>query len=174
MNVVGALGVLGLLAACDAGADSEPMPEIVAVEAPEPEPVVFCDNPPASGTKLARDTSKGTGVHTVAIVNGGASNTIVNVRDGATNEVVVSFYVAESERGEVNDLPDGKYKIQYAGGYDLGEDCKQFAPILSASEDPEIVDFPAGSQMTLTYELTPRVDGNFTGESIDPSEFAAE
>ena len=175
MKVSSALGVLaavGLLAAC--GEAAEEAPPIETVSMPEPEPIVTCDTPPSNGAQLTRDGSKGSGPHTVRIVNTSAGNTIVNVRDFASNDMVVSFYVAEGQEAGVSDIPDGNYRIQYATGGDLGEDCKNFAVLGGASQDPEMIEFPAGSAMTLTYELTPIVDGNFEGQSIDPDAFAAE
>lgn len=172
----GGLAVAGLalaVAGCDDGAGSD-IPEVETVQAEPPEPVPTCETPPENGAILTRDETKGTGPHTVEIANGGSGNTIVNVRDGATNDLVVSFYVAQSQTAKVSDVPDGKYRIQYASGWDLGEDCKSFAVPGGASQDPEIIDFPAGQAMTLTYELTPVVGGNFEGQSIDAEAFSAD
>ena len=172
-GMAGAAGLALILAGCSESSETD-YPEITTVDVPEPEPVVTCDTPPENGAVLTRDESKGTGLHSVSIVNGSAGNTIVNVRDGATNALVVSFYVAESQSAGVDDIPDGKYRIQYASGGELGEDCKSFAVLGGASEDPEIVDFPAGSAMELSYELQPVLNGNFEGQSIDPEAFAAD
>jgi len=174
---VSAFSILVLVSACsDAGSDADtlpaPMPVAVAVEPPAPVPT--CDTPPSNGAVLSRDNSKGVGGHKIGIVNGGTGNTIVNVRDSASNDLVLSFFVGIGETASVGDIPDGSYKVQYANGFDLGEDCKQFVRIRGASEDPEVLEFPAGSKMELTYELLPRENGNFTGATIDASAFASE
>ena len=136
--------------------------------------IATCDTQPANGEVLSRDLAKGTGPHTVSIVNTSAGNTIVNVRDGASNDLVLSFFVAQGAEASVSDIPDGSYRVQYATGGELGEDCETFAVLAGASQDPEIVDFTAGQAMTLTYELTPMEGGNFDGQSIDPEAFAAD
>ena len=166
-------GLALVVAGCSESADTD-YPEITTVDVPEPEPVITCDTPPENGAVLSRDASRGTGPHSVSIVNGSAGNTIVNVRDGASNDLVLSFFVAESQSAGVGDIPNGKYRIQYASGGELGEDCRNFAVLGGASEDPEIVDFPAGSAMELSYELQPVLNGNFEGQSIDPEAFAAD
>lgn len=166
-----AAGMALVAAGCDDGA-SDGMPDIETAQASEAVPT--CDSPPDNGAVLARDETRGTGPHTVEIASSGSGNTIVNVRDGSTNDLVVSFYVEESQTAKVEDVPDGQYRIQYATGADLAEDCRSFAVLGGATQDPEIVDFPAGSAMTLTYELTPVADGNFEGQSIDPGAFAAD
>ena len=172
----GAMMVAGLalaVAGCSESAESD-IPDVVMADPVPPEPIVTCDTPPENGTVLTRDDTKGSGPHSISIVNGSAGNTIVNVRDGATNALVLSFYVAENQSAGVEDIPNGKYKIQYASGGELGEDCKSFAVLGGASEDPEIIDFPAGSAMELSYELQPVLNGNFEGQSIDPEAFAAD
>ncbi len=168
-----ALALAALVAGCSEEAPAD-LPEITAIEVEPPEPVATCDTPPANGATLTRDETKGTGPHTVSIVNTSAGNTIVNVRDGASNDLVVSFFVAEGEEAGISDVPDGSYRIQYATGMELDEECKNFAVLGGASQDPEIIEFPAGSAMTLTYELQPVIGGNFEGQSIDPDAFAAD
>ncbi|MHA7820868.1 MAG: hypothetical protein ACX930_14570 [Erythrobacter sp.] len=133
-----------------------------------------CDFPPANGAILVRDVSRGTGPHTVEIANAGSGNTIVNVRDGASGDLVVSFFVAESETARVADLPDGRYRIQYATGGELAGNCRDFARVSSATQDPEVIEFEPDSAMTLTYELTPVAGGNFEGQSIDRQTFAGD
>lgn len=136
--------------------------------------IATCTTPPQNGAILERDVEKGTGPHTVAIVNTSAGSTIVNVRDAASDDLVLSFFVAEGSEAQVSDVPDGNYRIQYATGAALAPDCASFAALQGASQDPETVEFPSGSAMTLTYELTPMVGGNFDGEVIDPAAFAAD
>ena len=157
-----AAGLAMLVAGCSESEPSE-MPELTTVEVEEPEPVPTCETPPANGAVLTRDEAKGAGPHTVSIDNTSAGNTIVNVRDGATNDLVLSFFVAEGQEAGVSDIPDGSYRIQYATGRELDEECKNFAVLGGASQDPEIVEFPAGSAMTLTYTLTPMVGGVSAG-----------
>lgn len=156
------------LAACDDGPSGELPPELADG------PGTSCAVPPINGAVLSRDTSRGTGPHTVEIANGDAGDTIVNVRDAASGDIVVSFFVAQGETASVSDLPDGRYRIQYATGGELAVDCSRFAAPTSATQDPETVEFAAGSATVLTYELTPVEDGNFDGQAIEPGIFAAD
>ncbi len=145
-----------------------------AVDVEAPTTVATCDAPPENGAVLVRDDARGTGPHTVSINNTSAGNTIVNLRDGASNDLVLSFFVARGATASVNDIPDGSYRVQYATGGELGEDCESFAALVGASQDPEIVEFVAGQAMTLTYELTPMEGGNFDGQSIGSEAFSAD
>ena len=146
----------------------------VAYEEPAPEPIPTCDNPPANGATLTRDASTGSAGHTINVLNGSRGNAIINIRDWETRDLVLSFYIEDNKRAVVSDIPNGNYLVQYAFGDELGEDCKSFANMLGASQDPEMNEFPAGFEASLEYELLPSVGGNFTGEPIDLSEFTAE
>lgn len=165
-----AASLAALLAGCS---ESEPAGGGAGGESEAPN-IAACATPPQNGAILDRDFEKGSGPHTVAIVNSAAGNTIVNVRDAASDDLVLSFFVAEGSDAQVSDVPDGTYRIQYATGGALAADCASFAALSAASQDPEAVEFPEGSAMTLTYELTPMVGGNFEGEAIDPATFAAD
>ncbi|WP_299196264.1 hypothetical protein [uncultured Erythrobacter sp.] len=172
-----ALGLMSLVSACSSGepelADIEngQVFDPIAVEETEPEPVATCANPPENGDVLARDRSRGTGVHTIRVFSGGTGHTIVNIRDGASSDLVVSFFVGIGEEASVSDIPDGSYKVQYANGFDLDEECLNFVTIRGASEDPELLDFAPGTRITMTYDMMPSRQGNFTGQSISPSDF---
>lgn len=148
--------------------------EEVAEEAQPVAAAANCAVPPANGAILERDAARGTGPHTIEIASTDAASTIVNVRDGASGAMVVSFYVAQGQSASIGDMPNGNYRIQYSTGGTLGADCSSFATPASVIEDPEIVEFEPGAAMTLTYDLTPTEDGNFDPQAIEPRAFNAD
>ncbi|MCA1747984.1 MAG: hypothetical protein LC634_00055 [Sphingomonadales bacterium] len=145
------------------------------VELDEPaEPVATCEDSPPNGAILTDSRQSTGGPHNIAIANGSNGNAIVNVRDWDSNNLVLSFLVLQAERADVGGIPDGTYRIQYAFGDELAEDCQSFTEIQAASVDPEANHFEPGSPMRLTYELRPQVGGNFSGQPIDPAEFTGD
>ncbi len=148
------------------------------------EDLVTCDNPPANGAVLAGQENLAAEGHQLEIDNGSSGNAIVNVRNSQTNDLLVSFYVSRGETGSVSGLADGTYKMQYALGGPLDEDCRMFAGDFSASAFPDPETFRAQYvndergegyiYEVLTFTLYSVPGGNVRPQGIADDAFLAE
>ncbi|WP_372916389.1 hypothetical protein [Sandarakinorhabdus sp.] len=147
---------------------------------PEQVELPSCSSPPANGSRLGGILKKLRGVHTLEIENGSSGDAIVNLRDAATNKLIYSFFVQKGKHAVVKKIPDGSYKIQYAIGDGLGQDCKTLLN-KSANQFPAIQDFVTRKQdmgnynrigySVLSYTLYSVPGGNVRPEAINPAEF---
>lgn len=96
--------------------------------APAPAPVVSrCASPPANSQILVGKSSLKSGQgHELTIRNGSGGDAIVKVRNSATNNVVVSFYVRQNQSATIDGIPDGYYRIQFGYGEALDASCRAF------------------------------------------------
>jgi hypothetical protein len=140
-----------------------PKPDYQSVD---PETVPACPWSPANGQILnGRLPATGRG-HTLEIKNGSGGNAIVKVRHAFDGRLVISFFVASSETAAINDLPDGTYRIQYAYGNKLRQDCRSFITLLAAGQFPDAENLRTeytGSQIIrarLSYTLFAVRSGN--------------
>jgi hypothetical protein len=118
-----------------------------------------CVNRPANGAQLGGFlrgfNSPG---HKIEIRNGPVSDAIIKVKDIATNQLAISFFVAAGESATFPNLADGRYKIQYAIG-SLGDDCHSMKFVITMGEFPTLAylasEIVGGKQIMpgLTYSL---------------------
>jgi hypothetical protein len=102
------------------------------------------------------------------------------MRDAETDGLVVSFFVEKGKTASVGNLPDGNFRLQYALGEDLRDDCRSFVSITSASQFPATESLRTNYTSTqidrsrLTYTLFSVPNGNVRPESLAISAFNAE
>lgn len=158
-----------------ASATAPPLP--INVATPEPPPPT-CEHVPENGHVFERDSRAGDG-HRLTIRNGGSTNAIVKIRDASTGRVAASFYVSKSQTASISDLPNGKYKLMYAGGGDLNEACDQFISPTVVNEFPGTETFLAYTTPTekvsqvLEYTLYEVPGGTVSPNRIDAAAFDA-
>jgi len=114
------------------GAAPGMQPNVPSIAAPvdvlsiPPPPLKVCNWQPVNGEVLAANQNFGLGSNAVRVSNGTEGNAIVNLRTAASNELVVSFFVAVGQTATVRRIPPGIYRTQFAFGDDLSEDCITF------------------------------------------------
>jgi hypothetical protein len=143
--------------------------------------VVTCSTPPANGkllSDLRQPVDRG---HALQIQNGTQGDAIVKLRDALTARTVASFFVASGQTASLTQIPDGKYRVQYAFGNKLGADCKSFIQLSSAGEFPDTETLetqyeeePGGTRIItgrLSYTLYSIPGGNVHPMQITGSDF---
>jgi hypothetical protein len=144
-------------------------------------PIQKCSTPPANGAILTTSAS-GAGPNVFDFINGRPGNAIVKIRDYVSGAVVVSFFVAAGYGASYNQLPDGRFRIQYALGGGLAQDCRSFAHAYAIYEIPGAETFMSLRNLdgnilhqTLTYALSaePSRDRNPRPEPIAAKDFDA-
>lgn len=114
--------------------------------------------------------------NTVQIHNRSAEDAIVNIRDGATGNLLVAFFVAHGTSAGYPRVPDGTYRVQFAYGRALNKRCTGFAHFFRAAEFPDTETLETnlfGFPGTLAYTLKTQSAGNVEPLPIDASVFAA-
>jgi hypothetical protein len=145
-----------------------------------PMPVAACAEVPADGEVIEGQVARAEFGHHIEINNGSDGPAIIKVRDANTGHVRVAFYVSKGGHAKVGPLPDGTYRIQYAFGPGLAEDCKSFTAIDSASEFPDAETLKkeyredGAIAQRLSYTLYSVPNGNVRPAVIDRSKFLAE
>lgn len=140
-----------------------------------------CERTVESGAtfKDRRPQAKG---HHLTIENGTAGNAIVKLRDNI-GRLLVSFYVSRGENVNIDRIPDGEYRIQYALGDALNKKCRRFVdPSFVGQFDQtdslqtrteEVFDGTNVIRSHLTYTLYAVPGGDVRTAAIDPAAFDA-
>lgn len=144
-----------------------------------PEP--SCASVPTNGEILAGGENLSAEGHRLEIDNGSSGDAIVKVRNTASGGLYAAFFVARGETAAISGIGDGEYRIQYAVGTRLAEDCASFAGDAQVAEFPgpnafqaEHVDDYRGTGIIyqrLTYTLYAVPGGNVRPATISAEEF---
>lgn len=151
-----------------------------AALAPVAPPLPICAEMPEDGTLLAGALHDGEFGHKLVVKNGSSGPAIIKVRYAETGKTAFAFYVGEGATASAYPIPDGRYRIQYAFGDALGEDCKNFNQLQGASEFPSEETFlmeERGDRLVaseLSYTLYNVPGGNVRPEAIDSAGFLSE
>ena len=153
-------------------------PIYAAADKPSAPSVPGCTSPPPNGAILSGDQPTAVQVHSLEVMNSGAAPAIVKVRNAETGLLLISFFVAKSASVKISSLQDGSYRIQYAFGQDLAEDCQNFQSIGGAGEFPLetlATQYETDKVVTqrLSYTLYTVVGGNVHPTSISTGSFNA-
>jgi hypothetical protein len=160
-------------AAVDPGTPAEP----AAGAAPTPTAPTVCANDPASGTILGGVVPAARFGHSLEIKNGLDGPVIVKVRDAGTGRLIFSFFVQKSDDTTVSGFRDGTYKVQYAVGAYLADDCRTLGNILNTAEFPGEDTFTTQHRrnkivtQSLSYTLYPVPNGNVHPDQISLESF---
>ncbi len=139
-----------------------------------------CAKTPEDGALIDGRLDPGKPGHHMEINNGTDGLAIVKVRDSITDHVRFSFFVKRGGHATVGPLPDGSYRIQYAIGAALAEDCRSLLSVERASEFPETKTFHAQLRPTglltdtLGFTLFSVPDGNVSPQAIDARKFLSD
>ena len=143
-----------------------------------------CTAPPASGEKLAGDMKLAAEGHGMVFTNAGARDALVKIRHADTRKLAVSFFLRKAEEIEIDGVPDGTYKVQYAFGPALAVDCRSFTSILKANELPDAdelkttviddEDHTEVKRMSVAYQISVTETANVKPISIDAATFNAD
>lgn len=155
----------------------KPRPRPVAAAAPA---MARCGHIPDDGYIIDGHVDDGDFGHQLEIANGADGPAIVKLRDAASGRVRVSFFVSEGGHARVGPLPDGAYRIQYAIGPALAEDCRTLTRIDTASEFPVVETLRKENHeegvitQRLSYTLNATPSSKLGLQAIDPSKFLSE
>ncbi|HEY2749857.1 J domain-containing protein [Phenylobacterium sp.] len=139
-----------------------------------------CARAPADGEVLQGHLDQSEFGHQLEINNVSGKPAIIKVREAVSGITQVAFFVGKGGKASVGPLPDGAYRIQYAFGPALAENCKSFTYIDSASEFPDPETFRKEHRggrtiaQRLSYTLYPVPKDASGPEQIDPASFLAE
>ncbi|MFI4966851.1 MAG: J domain-containing protein, partial [Caulobacterales bacterium] len=92
-------------------------------------PAPTCARPPQDGELLEGRLDPVKFGHHVEVNNGADGPTIIKLRDADTGRLRLAFFVSKGGHAKVGPLPDGAYRIQYAVGSALAQDCKSFTSL---------------------------------------------
>ncbi|MFI4967009.1 MAG: hypothetical protein ACHP9T_16785, partial [Caulobacterales bacterium] len=143
-------------------------------------PAPTCARPPQDGELIEGRLDPVKFGHHVEVNNGADGPTIIKLRDADTGRLRLAFFVSKGGHAKVGPLPDGAYRIQYAVGSALAQDCKSFTSLAAASEFPDTETFKQqlGAEgvvtQTLTYTLRSAPVGAQRAQSIDPAKFLSD
>jgi hypothetical protein len=163
-----------------------PVPTAPRPSATRPEPTVQtesvvarCSIEPHNGTVIERFIPQPSQGHELEIKNGSGGNAIIKARDGYSGRLLFSFFVKSNSSASYTNIPDGRYRIQYAIGADLRADCKSFITVSALGQFPDVEDLFTSTTNTsiikhqLSYTLYPVPGGNVRPQALDLSSFDA-
>ncbi|WP_182913815.1 J domain-containing protein [Sphingobium terrigena] len=140
-----------------------------------------CDHEVASGKILSGAKRLSKEGHILQISNGSSGNAIVKVRKADTGSLLASFFIEQNGESQLSGIPDGLYRIQYAIGTQLAENCKSFTETSTVNEFPNLEALITTSEETfegtlvkrkrLSYTLYAVPGGDVAPTSISPAEF---
>ena len=139
-----------------------------------------CAMPPVAGQLLEGRFGAGKLGHYMEITNGAEGPAIVKARDPLTDRVRFAVYVGPGAHARIGPLSDGAYRIQYAIGPALAEDCRSLTSIDHASEFPETETLSKDVRdggivtQTLAYTLYAVPDGNVRPQTIPAGRFLSD
>ena len=155
-----------------------PSSPVFAASSPSTPSQLSCAVPPDNGAVLSGELPRATQGHRLEILNSGAAPAIIKVRYATTGGLFVSFFVAKGASAQIGPIPDGTYRIQYAFGQDLAEDCRSFQSIGGAGEFPQetlSTQYETDGVLTqrLSYTLYTVAGGNVQPQGISAAAFNA-
>jgi DnaJ-domain-containing protein 1 len=117
--------------------------------------------------------------HKLEVKNGSGGPAIVKLRDATTRRLIAAFYIRANQTAEISPIEDGVYRVQFGFGDELGQDCKSFNHITSASEFPNAealqkevrIDGIVTRRLSFTLYSVP--NGNVHPENVPASAFEA-
>ena len=98
-----------------------------------PDPLA-CDEPPSNGQVLEDNSNWFRFENAMEIQNRSGRDAIIKIRNIASGKMLVSFFSANNAVARFDRIPDGTYRIQYASGKRLGQDCMSFGGKFIAAE----------------------------------------
>ena len=153
---------------------TRPTPAAPKVTVPE------CETPPRSGQVLVRNMTTDDVGHSLEIKNGASGDAIIKIRNENSGALMLSFFVARGHSTQINGLPDGHYRFQYALGGALDASCKSFLKASGASQfpNPELLMTRRTStqiiRSRLSYTLYTVQNGNVRPQQLNMSAFNAD
>lgn len=140
----------------------------------------LCDDKPKNGQLLTKRGGVRAQGHRITVRNSMQGDAIVKVRHEQSGKLAYSFIVNRNEEASINGIADGNYRLQFAYGQILLENCTDFLNPQASEFDRSVpltthVDRTkkAVTTYTKTYTVTLYAvkDGNLTTSTIDQSEF---
>lgn len=136
-----------------------------------------CASIPRNGEILTSRGLVAEGGHVLEIDNGSKGDAIIKVREANTNTLLLSFFVASNQKAQVNGIPDGDYKVQFARGTALDGECRNFLTLEWAEQFPGVQAFRTERTATqiitsvLSYTLYEVAGGNVSPQTISAQDF---
>jgi hypothetical protein len=129
-----------------------------------PDPLA-CDEPLSNGQILEDNTNWFRFENAMEIQNRSGHDAIIKIRDIASGKMLVSFFAENNAVARFDHIPDGTYRVQYASGRNLGQDCISFRGKFVAAEFPDPARFVTRFEgleinyQVLSFTLHPRPAG---------------
>lgn len=143
----------------------------------------FCESKPPNGQLLTKRGGVKAQGHKITVRNSAQGDAIVKIRDKNTGTVAYAFAVHRNKEASFTGVRDGHYRIQFAYGDVLGENCVDYIDP-QASEFDRPVEFKTRTQRTKRAVTTYTVDytvtlyavtgGNVRTSRIDPARFLGD
>ena len=143
----------------------------------------LCEDKPSNGQLLIRRRGAKKQGHKVTIRNGGEGDAIIKIRDERSKKLSDSFFVHRNGEATINGVSDGEFRIQFAYGDTLRENCAEYANPRPSQFDKS-VKFDTRVQRTgkkttiYTHDFTATLysvtGGNAPTSPINPDEFVQE
>ncbi len=139
--------------------------------------VPTCVTLPFNGKLLGPNQLLNSGGHSLEIRNGSSGNAIIKLREEFSRTVVAAFYVSSNQTAQIEGIPDGRYRVQYAFGDALDATCNSFVELSGAGQFPQAEALETERTATqivtqvLTYTLYAVPAGNVTPQHISVEEF---
>ncbi|MGY5808444.1 J domain-containing protein [Rhizobium sp. LEGMi198b] len=139
--------------------------------------VPTCAQAPYNGELLQANLLDATEGHALEIRNGASGNAIIKLREASTNRIVAAFFVRSNQTAQINGIPDGMYKVQYAFGDKLDIACRKFVELDGAGQFPGVQSLQTKQTATqvetqvLSYTLYAVPAGNVRPQTISAQDF---
>lgn len=142
-----------------------------------------CDDRPANGQLLTKRRGMRAGGHKLTIRNSGQGHAIVKVRQETTGKLTYSFFVHRNLEATISGVADGEYRIQFAYGDTLLENCTDYANPRATEFDRSVrfdtrVERTKKQIVTHTQDFTATLytvtGGNAPTSSINQADFLKE
>lgn len=140
----------------------------------------LCENKPPNGQLLTKRGGVKAQGHKITVRNSAQGDAVVKIRNENTGKLAYSFTVQRNKEATINGVLDGFYRLQFAYGSALGENCVDFIDP-QASEFDRAVQFKSQVQRTkqrvttYTHDFTATLfavtGGNASTSRIDPASF---
>ena len=141
-------------------------------------PVNLCRRMPANGQILKQNIHLSENGHRLTIKNGSGGDAIVKLRS-PERKLLASFYVKQNMTATFDGFPDGGYRVQFAFGGAMTQDCSSFVDP-AASEFNGLQTFQTETTATqiitqqLSFTLYNVPGGNIRPTGISAADFNAD
>ena len=133
----------------------------------------------ANGTMITELSRIGNG--TLKIDNGTTHDAVIKVVDERAAKIVVAFYVCAGRVAQIEHIPDGDFRVLFAGGMDWDADVGNFTRDKAFAKFDEALDFVT-TRTTKGYEVYKKysvftltlhavLNGNAKTTNVDEEEF---